>query len=122
MPRRNNMMRVASDEVQGEGSFVLLRRIRWETQQEAQLKLAEAAGGEIASDGQGVRVTTEFLQINADFTRDLLRQCVVDWNWVDDDEKALPKPSDPAALGMLNVDEVQFIVRALQPGRDELKN
>lgn len=122
MPRRNNLMRVASDAVQGEGSFVLLRRIRWETQQEAQLKLAEAAGGEIASDGQGVRVTTEFLQINADFTRDLLRQCVVDWNWVDDNEEPLPKPSDPAALGLLNVDEVQFIVRALQPGRDELKN
>lgn len=122
MPKRNNLMRVPSDEVQGEGSFVLLRRIRWETQQEAQMKLAKAAGGEIGSNGEGVRVTTEFLQMNAEFTRDLLQQCVVDWNWVDDDGKEFPKPSDPAAVGVLNVEEVQFIVRALQPGRDELKN
>lgn len=123
MPKRNNLMRVPSDAVQGEDSWVLLRRIAWEKQQDAQRKLAQAAGGELSQDGvQGVRVTTEFLDLNADFTRDLLRQCVVDWNWVDDDGQPLPAPHDPAAIGALNVDEVQFIVRALQPKPDELKN
>lgn len=122
MPKRQNTIRVAADEVQGEGAFVVLRRLPWARQQEAQRLLAQAAGGTLPNDPTAMSVTAAFLDVNEEFTRAVLRECVVAWNWVDDAGEALPLPHDEASIALLSGEEVQFIVRALQGAREELKN
>ncbi len=120
MPERRNTFRVESDEVQGEGSFVVLRRQSWRDAQANARMLAELNGGVVPVAGERVRATVAFLAANEQATNEMLQKAVVAWNWVDDAGKPLPIPSegDPD----LNSQEVQFLVRALQPSQEALKN
>jgi hypothetical protein len=121
MPERKRTFRVESVEVQGDGSFVILRKLSWVQRQEAQLLLAEAAGGELPQDKSKIRATTAFLTTNRDFTREMLGKAVERWNWVQDDGTAMPLPAD-GGMELLSEDEVLFLVRALQPKEDAGKN
>lgn len=120
MPKRNNTFRVESDEVQGEGSFVVLRRQSWGDAQRNNRLLAEMNGGELPRGPEQVRLTTEFLEANVDITQETLAKAVVAWNWVDDEEKPLPIPS--AGEPNLTGEEVQFIIRALSAKAETEKN
>jgi len=114
MPERKNTFRVAADEVQGEGSWVDLRRLSWEQQRRAQRLLAEHAGGELPRDTTKVPLTVAFLEVNSEFTREMLASGVAAWNWVDDQGQALPLPA-AGGMVLLSDQEVAFLVVALQP-------
>lgn len=122
MPKRQNTVKVDSAEVQGEGSYVVLRRMSWARQNEAQRLLAEAAGGQLPSDASEMKLSGAFIQTNAEYTRQLLSESVVEWNWVDDDEKPMPLPSAAGQTLDLSTDEVQFILTHLRGKPADLKN
>lgn len=118
MAQRQGSVRVPSDDVQGEGSFVVVRKIGYAQKQLASRMLADACGGRLPRrpDEAEERFTasTEFLTGNDDFTRQLLTENVLAWNWVDDDGQALPLPRAGGVIERLTDDEVTFLARAIQ--------
>lgn len=121
MPKRLNTIRLESTEVQGEGSFVVLRRLDWKTAQHNNRALAELNNGVLPGVAERVTVTLALLDTNQQITDEMLRAAIIEWNWVDDAENPLPLPRD-AGIGHLSDLEVQFLVRALQPRGDAAKN
>ena len=99
--------RVPSDAVQGEGSFVLVR-----TPGFSDLKdLGEI--DDLSDTNQAVKAIGP-----------LLASLVIDWDWVDDEDNPLPKPSDqPGVIDDLTFQEQKFLLDALDLGSlADLKN
>ena len=96
MPERKNKLyrKVDSEEVQGEGSWVLLKSPT----------LDEIRGAEMPADGD----TTA----SVDFGASILGQLVKDWNWVDDDGEPMPKPT-PELVAKLPYAEIMFLMDSL---------
>jgi hypothetical protein len=95
--RRAATYRVATPDVQGDDSWIELRKIDYGTRKRFQ-------AGEIDA-------------------LDLIEMHLAGWNWVDDDGEPLPQPGDGGTLQMRD-DEATEIVRAIFRGPDEepLKN
>jgi hypothetical protein len=90
--------RVDSAEVQGEGSFVLLK-----TPALSDMERLEV----FAADGVDETAAIKFIV-------PLLSGLVLDWDWVDDDGNPLPKPSEDAGVfDALTFQEQMFLVTAL---------
>lgn len=122
MPERKNTFRVESDEVQGEGSFVVLRKPSWREQQDKNERIAEANGGAMPrSMAELARVTTEWLRTNREVAEQQVAGCVVRWNWVDDEGKPMPLPKD-GGMAQLSFDEMQWLYTRLQPQAEAAKN
>lgn len=94
MPTRQTTKRAASDKIQGEGSYVIFKRV---------------TVGEFRSlqNEQGEKSLIEVgLQ--------LIETHLIDWNWVDDEGKTLPLPSeDPSVIDNLYDEEATFLAEAL---------
>ena len=105
MPQRKSTKRINSESVQGEGSYVILKKL---------------------TVGMWKAMRTRADQKDADnFAIDLdtIRDHVVEWNWVDDDGNPWSVPSeDEAVLEMLTIDEKSFLVGALFGSEEERKN
>lgn len=91
MAQRITTRKVLSDEVQGEGSYVMLRALPY---------------GMVT---QRTKINQEDMEQLLQFNREFLAEVVADWNWVDDQGTPLPLPADPEQLVM---PEFEFIVRA----------
>ena len=104
MPQRLNQATHKSDEVQGEGSFVVLRR---QTLGETIRHAALVDAGKVP-----------------DASRDAILACVIDWNWVDDQGRPLPLPSKGLDLDLLTDEEVSFLVTKIiaRQEKGEAKN
>lgn len=101
---RQNIKRVASEAVQGEGSWVSVKAL---TLGESKQIAAEV---EAAADNQAVRIA---------LTERLIQDRVVAWTWVDDEGNDLPLPKDsPDVVDMLTTDEVLFLGRAINGSID----
>lgn len=102
MPSRQSTRRVASKEVQGDDSFVVLRR----------LTVDEARAVREAAKEEGFDDFETSLRVVASH--------VVDWNWVDDDGNPLPLPAtDGTVIGQLTDDEVRFLRDTLSGGSEQ---
>lgn len=121
MPQRKNTKRVNASAVQGDGAFVVLRALPWELQQRGQRALVEQAGGTMPQDMTQIPVSTGFLDANDELTREMLEQCVAEWNWVDDAGAPLPLPC-AGGLVKLTGDEVQFLLANLRLKPEAAKN
>ena len=100
MPKRTSTRRVDSTEVQGEGSYVELRRPKGRDIKAAMRKDAETADAEALA--------------KYDASLELLRGHVMGWNWVDDDGEPLPQPQDgPDVFDDLTIQEIQFLTEHL---------
>jgi hypothetical protein len=125
---RKGFVRVDSSEVQGEGSFALVRKLSYEQKRMATRMVAKANKGVLPSNVDamsGMEVGTEFLDDNDEFTRSLLVENVLQWNWVDFDGKPLPLPKDdPDVIARLTDEEVEFLAKTIngQRGAAEIKN
>jgi len=103
MARRNATYRVSSEQVQGEGSYVVLRCLSYARARDAALLADEANAA-----------------AEAQYTQQMITEGVVDWDWVDDDGNRLPLPrevDDFDDLGLL-VHEVEFLVTHLTQAPD----
>ena len=122
MAQRQGIIRVDASDVQGDGAYVVVRKLGYAQRQMATRMMADAFGGKLPQNLQGtdITLTSEFLAGNDAYTRDLLTANVIEWNWVDDAGKALPVPSaDPSVIERLTDDEVNFLARAIQGGQTQ---
>ena len=97
MPERINKLykRVDSSEVQGEGSYVLMKAP----------SLEDTLAG-------GLTDTTN-KNANLEYTAFLLGRLVQEWNWVNDDGEPLPEPSEEV-IAKLPYTELKFLADALE--------
>lgn len=97
--RETSTMRVDTDDVQGEGSYVVLRKPTWRDMRLA-LGAFQAAGGDANEEYAGL------MMVDA-----LLPGMIVEWNWTDEAGQPLPLPStDRAALDDLEPVEGLLLV------------
>lgn len=102
MPERKATIRVSSEEVQGDESFVLLRRLKVRDARKA---------ADAAKEKKDDTVNLEILATS-----------IIEWNWVDDDGKPMPLPGGKAeALDELTDQELAFLVDSLRGGPDAEK-
>ena len=95
MAQRQSTRKVLSDEVQGAGSYVMLRALEYGLIEERMKLDADDAGAIL------------------DFNREFVKAIVVDWNWVDDAGALLPVPSeDPSVISRLVMPEFEFLASA----------
>ena len=96
MPRKPNRQ-VDSAEVQGEGSYVVFRRLLW---------------GEF----QDLSRRHEAKEITDDqHSSGILGRQVAGWNWTDESGQALPVPqTDPSVLSRLTDEEVGWLIQQIQ--------
>ena len=94
MPQRKSTFRVKCEEVQGEDSFVVLHHIPYQLIGEARRKLADQTAPSAAE--------------NDAYVRELIRNNVVEWNWVNDAGAPLALPAN---VDDLMINEVQFLVK-----------
>lgn len=95
MGRRRSIRRVASDVVQGEGSWVEVKEIRYGEYKAARKMAAEGTAGDDLDD-------------------QIIRDHVAAWNWVDDADQELPLPSaDAKVIDALTVQEKGFLITAI---------
>ena len=126
MAKRQSVKKVSTEELQGEGSFVVVSAVKTkeikttrrlskaaEQAQKAVDKLRKA-GDEDIEDAES------FDGFQAGL--DMIQRHLVDWNWVDDEDVPLPKPKDhPEVVDELSTDEVTFLANLLT-GEEESKN
>lgn len=94
--------RIESDEVQGAGSYVVLRRVRWRSMRAA-LGVFQQAGGEANASEAGLAMMEA-----------LLPAALQEWNWTDEDGQPLPLPADdPAVIDDLEPEEALWLVQQL---------
>lgn len=104
MPKRRSVRKYPCDEVQGEGSYVVLSGV----------KVKEIRAARKISEEEGLD----------DFEAgiSLLARHVVKWNWVDDEGNELPLPkNDPDVINELTSQEADLLVKFLM-GESETKN
>lgn len=110
MPKRKTIRQVDTEEVQGEGSFVVISGVKVSEIRRARQLAKEAADSE----------NTEYDSFEAGF--EMLRDHIIKWNWVDDDGTPLPQPKEhPEIFDDLTSDEVTYLVKVLN-GDEDLKN
>jgi len=105
MRSKGTKIRVDSSEVQGEGSFVVLRKPKWKGMRREGMSAFQAAGGEDKAGEAGLAMMDA-----------LLPGMIMDWNWTDEDGNPLPLPSkDPTVLDDLEIDEALWLVGQIGP-------
>lgn len=94
--------KVDSASVQGEGSFVVFASPTFDDVSEFS-DLIFSENGAAKTDAEAIKLVVP-----------MLKRFTVDWDWVDDEDKALPKPQeDPAVIDRLTMEEQSFLVSNL---------
>lgn len=103
MPQRQSTTRVDASAVQGDGAYVVLRK----------LTLGEIKALRVATGGDSDKIA---------LTEDMVREHLVEWNWADDNGVPLPQPTDPAVFDNVTDDELTFLAQAIAGSVDQRKN
>lgn len=104
---RRNIRRVDSTEVQGEGSWVEIRKATWGETKRMGAEVAAHEGDQAAQVALSERLIVEH---------------VLGWSWVGDDGIPLPLPSTaPEVLDLLTGEEVAFLAGAINGSEDRPK-
>lgn len=104
-PKRKRIVRYPSDEVQGEGSWVLVARLTVAEMREVR-KQQKAKDADLFELGVA-----------------LMKSHVKEWNWVDDEGEPLPFPKDqPEIIEDLSDPESAFLSDRIRGSDAETKN
>lgn len=104
-PKRRRVVRHASNEVQGEGSWVIV----------AALTVAEMRAFRKRADEEDFDAFELGVEV--------LKTHVYTWNWVDDDGEPFPQPEDDSSvIDLLTDDEVDFLSARIQGSEAKAKN
>lgn len=96
MPKRQTVKRHATDEIQGEGSYVIVTGV----------KIGEIRKIKKLSEDPEYDQFEGGLEMVADHVRE--------WNWVDDEGKPLPLPKDdPLVVDDLTNEETEYLAELL---------
>lgn len=105
MPRP--LKKLDSAVVQGAGSYVAIRPLLWQEMRTIQKKWSPS------KSDQTEDAATAAADEDANTTQ-VLADVVMEWNWTDNEGKALPLPrTDKAILQRLTTDEVRFLIEAI---------
>ena len=105
MVERKRVRKIPSDEIQGEGSWVVVARITV-----GEIRTKQKAGRKKGADIFGL-------------TMDILKTHVLEWNWVDDDGEPLPQPKDdPDVIDQLVEFETVFLANHITGSEADAKN
>lgn len=123
MAKRQNVQRIDSEIVQGEGSWVEIKRPTHGEQKDL-ISRSSKYIDRVKDDGtfntSGLS-EDDLLELN-DFGVILLAQMVVGWDWVGDDGEALPQAQDdPAVFDQLTDQEMAFLNQYVTPAHNEKK-
>jgi len=100
--KRKNIIKIETESVQGEGSFVKLRHIT----------VSEGRDQRNAEKEEGFDAFEYNIKVLADH--------IVSWNWVDEDDMPLPLPKDDeSVIGRLTDAEIEVLVNALGGEEEE---
>lgn len=118
MAQRQGFVRVDSAEVQGEGSFVVVRKISYAQRQATSRLLATLYGGQVPQNAVDLAaqgpISLAVLDGSDALAREMVVGNVVAWNWVDDAGEPMPLPGiEPRVMDWLTEEEVKFIVAAI---------
>lgn len=106
MARRTSVRKHSSEEVQGEGSFVVLSSLK--VDEVRALRKADKDDKDFDAFEGGMKI---------------LAQHIVDWDWVDDDGTLLPLPKEsPDVVGQLTNEEADFLSELLTTSSVASKN
>lgn len=95
MAKKTKLFRFATDQIQGEGTFVTMRRPSWGVMRKA-MALMDGKSEQEA----GLAMMSE-----------LLPHLITAWNWTDVDGELLPLPKDhPEIIDDLEMPEAMFLV------------
>lgn len=95
MAKKTRLFRYDSEAVQGEGSFVTMRKPSWGMMRKATAEMADKSEQEAGLAMMG----------------ELLPGLITDWNWTDVEGELLPLPKDrPEVIDDLEVEEAMFLV------------
>lgn len=113
MPERKRTRKFASDEVQGEGSWVTATTMTVAGQRKVLTALAAVKGKE------GLEATLANFEVGVK----VIKTHVKTWNWVDDDGKPFLQPKDdPEVLEHLTDQEVKFLSECIRGSEKDAKN
>lgn len=108
MPKRKSVIRFFSDEVQGEGSWVLVALPTVEEMREIRKTYKDLTVAE---------------EDTFDFGISVIRKYTKDWNWVFQDDQPMPKPKeDPSVFDKLIDPEVSFLSACISGTEQDSKN
>jgi len=134
MPQRNSSTRVMTPTVQGDDSYVVVRKLTvgeaQEVMRERQRHSKEARKAlQQAGEDQALRdIFKEESQADAayetfDWAVRRFADHILSWNWVLDDGTPMPQvKDDPSILAQLTSDEMKVISDALGSNEDAAKN
>lgn len=110
MPRITSK-RIETTDLQGEGSFVVIRKMSYgDTKQSMKfLAFGDVEQREDMTPEDKLKKMNE----EAAFTESILFNGVVEWNWSDENGNALPVPRKTEDVDKLTMEEVSFLVEAL---------
>jgi len=136
MPQRLKAVeKVPTEEVQGEGSYVLVRKVTFKErdialahakeilrnakQSQAELQ-AEETDSESVKAQKALSVQEYAIDIQEKAERiklDALKDHIIEWNWVDVDGSPLPQVhEDPSVLEQLVMEEITALTNAMGTG------
>lgn len=96
MRNKDKRVRIDSSEVQGEGSFVMVKSPSWGLLRKAQKMTASGA---------------DAATVGIEFAEEMVRETVMAWNWTDDADLPLPTPvEDKTVVERLTAEEVSFLI------------
>ncbi len=99
-------VKVEANKAQGEGSYVCFRGFTWGERKHLQARF-KAIDQKVVDDKGVVRTLTDELEL-------IIYERIVDWNFVDSDNKPLPLPQKPGDLDGLNDAEINFLFETIQ--------
>ena len=98
--RQRKFLKIPSEQVMGEDSFVVVKRPGFGDLEGIDL-------GALVEAKESGKITIGVLEALVP----MLKRIVVDWDWVDDEGNPLAKPKDdPDVIDALHIDEQTFIV------------
>ena len=121
MPKRVTSRRIETLELQGEGSFIVLRMMPYGIAKQARQFVG--IGDVKNRTDMTLEQKQEWIAKETALTEKLIFGSIVDWNWVGDDDQPLPIPKTGDDLERLTSEEVLFILNHVQGlGKEAQKN
>lgn len=112
MPKRQSVKTINSEEVMGEGSYIVIvspKMSEMDNHRKA-LKPIHAKLEKLKKAGD--TGSPEYIELSEQLElsgRELIVRFVRSWNWVDDDGEPLPQPKEKGALGLLTIQELKWL-------------
>jgi hypothetical protein len=106
MPVRQSRDKKVMGGPQGEDAYIVLKRLTVDEAYQFNKQLTEWASEALAGSSEPDEREQEARKLYADM--------ILDWNWVDSDDKPLPKPNgNPDVIGQLWSEELNWISLAI---------